>query len=57
MWDDKFRDHTAVGTAVTLSFNLAPGVALGQAVEAIQQIEASMGHDRENAIQHQRNLL
>jgi multidrug efflux pump subunit AcrB len=36
-------NHQGQFPAVTLSFNLAPGVALGQAVEAIKQIEASMG--------------
>jgi hydrophobe/amphiphile efflux-1 (HAE1) family protein len=36
-------NHQGQFPAVTLSFNLAPGTALSQAVEAIQQIEASMG--------------
>ena len=44
-------DHTALLSvnhqgqfpAVTLSFNLAPGVALGQAVDAINQESAAMG--------------
>ncbi len=35
--------HQGQFPAVTLSFNLAPGVALGQAVEAINQAQASMG--------------
>jgi hydrophobe/amphiphile efflux-1 (HAE1) family protein len=35
-------NHQGQFPSVTLSFNLAPGVALGQAVEAIQQIETSM---------------
>jgi len=30
--------HQGVFPAVTLSFNLAPGIALGQAVEKIQQM-------------------
>jgi hydrophobe/amphiphile efflux-1 (HAE1) family protein len=36
-------NHQGQFPAVTLSFNLAPGTALSQAVEAIQQIEASTG--------------
>ncbi len=35
-------NHQGQFPAVTLSFNLAPGVALGQAVAAIQSVEASM---------------
>ena len=35
-------NHQGQFPAVTLSFNLAPGVALGQAVEAIQRIEADI---------------
>jgi hydrophobe/amphiphile efflux-1 (HAE1) family protein len=35
--------HQGQFPAVTLSFNLQPGVALGQAVEAIQQAEAQLG--------------
>jgi HAE1 family hydrophobic/amphiphilic exporter-1 len=35
--------HQGQFPAVTLSFNLRPGVALGQAVTAIQQAEAQMG--------------
>ena len=35
--------HQGQFPAVTLSFNLQPGVALGQAVEAIQQAEAEIG--------------
>jgi hydrophobe/amphiphile efflux-1 (HAE1) family protein len=34
--------HQGQFPAVTLSFNLAPGVALGQAVEKIQQLEADL---------------
>ena len=45
-----FEDSTATLTvnhlgqfpAVTLSFNLAPGVALGQAVDAIQQVQSQI---------------
>ena len=36
-------NHQGQFPAITLSFNLAPGVALGRAVTAIQGIEASMG--------------
>jgi multidrug efflux pump subunit AcrB len=36
-------NHLGQYPAVTLSFNLAPGVALGDAVTAIQRAEASMG--------------
>jgi hydrophobe/amphiphile efflux-1 (HAE1) family protein len=35
-------NHQGQFPSVTLSFNLAPGVALGQAVEAIQRIEADV---------------
>ena len=35
-------NHQGQFPAVTMSFNLAPGVALGQAVAAIQNVEASM---------------
>ncbi len=35
--------HQGQFPAVTLSFNLQPGVALGQAVEAIQRAEAEIG--------------
>ena len=35
--------HQGQFPAVTLSFNLQPGVALGQAVDAIQQAEAEIG--------------
>jgi len=35
-------NHQGQFPAVTMSFNLAPGVALGQAVSAVQAIEASM---------------
>jgi hydrophobe/amphiphile efflux-1 (HAE1) family protein len=35
--------HQSQFPAVTLSFNLQPGVALGQAVQAIQQAEAEIG--------------
>jgi HAE1 family hydrophobic/amphiphilic exporter-1 len=35
-------NHQGQFPAVTLSFNLAPGVALGQAVDAIQRTEAEM---------------
>jgi HAE1 family hydrophobic/amphiphilic exporter-1/multidrug efflux pump len=35
--------HQSQFPAVTLSFNLAPGVALGQAVDAIRQAGAEMG--------------
>ncbi|NMM82347.1 acriflavine resistance protein B [Acidovorax sp. SRB_14] len=35
--------HQGQFPAVTLSFNLAPGVALGEAVEAINQAQSSMG--------------
>ena len=36
-------NHQGQFPAVTLSFNLAPGVALGTAVNAIERAEASMG--------------
>ena len=36
-------NHQAQFPSVTLSFNLAPGVALGAAVEAIHQAEAQIG--------------
>jgi hydrophobe/amphiphile efflux-1 (HAE1) family protein len=36
-------NHQGQFPAVTLSFNLAPGVALGGAVQAIQQMEAALG--------------
>jgi hydrophobe/amphiphile efflux-1 (HAE1) family protein len=36
-------NHQGQFPSVTLSFNLAPGAALGQAVTAIQQAEAQMG--------------
>jgi len=36
-------NHQSQFPSVTLSFNLAPGVALGEAVAAIQQAQASMG--------------
>jgi multidrug efflux pump subunit AcrB len=36
-------NHQGQFPSVTLSFNLAPGVALGQAVEAIQAAEAEIG--------------
>ncbi|MCL2636137.1 MAG: efflux RND transporter permease subunit, partial [Betaproteobacteria bacterium] len=36
-------NHQGQFPAVTLSFNLAPGVALGQAVDAIQKAQAEMG--------------
>ena len=36
-------NHQGQFPAVTLSFNLAPGVALGQAVTAIQRAQAEMG--------------
>jgi hydrophobe/amphiphile efflux-1 (HAE1) family protein len=35
--------HQGQFPAVTLSFNLAPGTALGQAIEAIQRAESQMG--------------
>ncbi len=35
-------NHQGQFPAVTISYNLAPGASLGRAVEAIQQIEASM---------------
>jgi HAE1 family hydrophobic/amphiphilic exporter-1 len=35
-------DHTAQLPSVTISFNLAPGVALGQAVDEVQSIAKSM---------------
>ncbi|OOG50635.1 efflux RND transporter permease subunit [Polaromonas sp. C04] len=35
--------HQSQFPAVTISFNLAPGVALGQAVTAIQKAQATMG--------------
>ncbi len=36
-------NHQGQFPAVTLTFNLAPGVALGQAVTALQEAEAEMG--------------
>src|SRR5207302_4239383 len=36
-------NHQGQFPAVTLSFNLAPGVALGQAVQAIHKAEAQIG--------------
>jgi multidrug efflux pump len=36
-------NHQSQFPSVTLSFNLAPGVALSQAVAAVQQAEAAMG--------------
>ena len=36
-------NHQGQFPAVTLSFNLAPGVALGQAIEAIHRAEAEVG--------------
>jgi multidrug efflux pump subunit AcrB len=36
-------NHQGQFPAVTLSFNLAPGVALGDAVQAIQQAESELG--------------
>jgi hydrophobe/amphiphile efflux-1 (HAE1) family protein len=36
-------NHQAQFPAVTLSFNLAPGAALGDAVDAIQKVTAQMG--------------
>ncbi len=36
-------NHQGQFPAVTISFNLAPGAALGQAVEAIQKAQAEMG--------------
>jgi len=36
-------NHQGQFPAVTLSFNLAPGVALGEAVDAISKVEAEMG--------------
>jgi hydrophobe/amphiphile efflux-1 (HAE1) family protein len=36
-------NHLGQFPAVTLSFNLAPGVALGQAVDAIQQVQDKIG--------------
>ena len=36
-------NHQGQFPAVTLSFNLAPGTALGQAIDAIQAAEAQMG--------------
>jgi multidrug efflux pump subunit AcrB len=35
--------HQGVFPAVTLSFNLAPGTALGQAIDAIQRLAARLG--------------
>lgn len=35
--------HQSQYPCVTISFNLSPGVSLGQAVQAIQQAQASMG--------------
>ncbi len=36
-------NHQGQFAAVTLSFNLAPGVALGQAVDAVHAVEADLG--------------
>jgi multidrug efflux pump len=36
-------NHQGMFPAVTLSFNLAPGVALGEAVDAIQSVEQQVG--------------
>jgi multidrug efflux pump len=36
-------NHSGVFPSVTISFNLAPGVALGQAVDAIDQVELKAG--------------
>jgi multidrug efflux pump subunit AcrB len=36
-------NHQSMYPSVTISFNLAPGVALGQATAAIQNAEAQMG--------------
>jgi multidrug efflux pump len=36
-------NHQALFPAITLSFNLAPGTSLGQAVEAIQAVERQSG--------------
>ncbi len=36
-------NHQGQFPAVTLSFNLAPGVALGQAVDAVHRVEDSLG--------------
>lgn len=36
-------DHQGQFPAVTLSFNLAPGVSLGQAVDAIEKVKREMG--------------
>jgi multidrug efflux pump len=36
-------NHSGVFPSVTISFNLAPGVSLGQAVDAINQMEQSAG--------------
>ncbi len=36
-------NHSGVFPSVTMSFNLAPGVSLGQAVDAINQMEQSAG--------------
>ena len=35
-------NHQGQFPAVTISFNLAPGTALGQAVERIQQVQAEL---------------
>ncbi|MDR0273830.1 MAG: efflux RND transporter permease subunit [Burkholderiaceae bacterium] len=36
-------NHQSQFPSVTISFNLAPGASLGQAVEAIQKVQAQMG--------------
>ncbi len=36
-------NHSGVFPSVTISFNLAPGIALGQAVDAINQVELKAG--------------
>jgi multidrug efflux pump len=36
-------NHSGVFPSVTISFNLAPGIALGQAVDAIDQVEVKAG--------------
>ncbi|WP_029004452.1 MdtB/MuxB family multidrug efflux RND transporter permease subunit [Azorhizobium doebereinerae] len=38
--------HLSQFPAITLSFNLAPGVALGDAVQAVEQVEAEIGLPR-----------
>ena len=44
-------NHQGQFPAVTLSFNLAPGTALGQAVERIQQMQRDL-HDADHARGH-----